>query len=246
MGNVLSWRNTGETSRFPFREDATLLSTTQRSIPEGFLVDAQVFAPNDLEGVPFLKTVRVVGSKILGAVAINDTIIGSFSIASSDVNNGVVALQSDEGFARGTLVFGALAIDAFQTLKIGDNAFTVESAGFEASCVFRYPSNVVNSITVLGVPYSGKIALVEGDGVAIVKTSQSDLRFDATGSPTEIQDCCVDPGESVKSINGAVPNSHGNIQFNVETFSEPETPSDDRQVLRLNSIPNGIRFDLAI
>lgn len=243
--NVLPWRNAGETAKFPFREAASLLSQTDRALPDDFLVDAQIFIPAHLGSQPYLQSLRVAGSKILGTVTTEDgTVLGLFDILAADINNGSAALVSPAGAARGTLVFGSQAIEAFRALSLGDNLFSLDATGFESSCVFQMPGNILHELVFDG-PASGKVVLVEGEGVELVKTAVNSFRLDAKGSVRPIADCCDDPGVAIKTINTAVPNEFGNINFNLEPFSEPEKPEDQRQVLRIRPIANGLEFYLS-
>jgi hypothetical protein len=246
MANVLPWRNAGETTNFPFRESATLLSLSERSLPPEFLVDAQLFMPAHLGLTPYLRSLRVTGSKMIGAIAAeDDTVIASFEISAANINNGVATLLSPDGAARGTLVFGHQAINAFRSLRLGENVFSLESTTFEPSCVFNMPGNVLHEVVFDGVAL-GKIAIAEGDGIFFQKTGPSSVRLDAKGSTSKVDECCNDPGEAIKIINTVVPNLYGNINFNLEPFSEPTKPEDQRQILRIVPIANGVEFFLTI
>lgn len=245
MSNIVPWRNAGETSVFPFREGVSLTAENSGSLPEGLLVDAQIFVPQYISGNPYIGSVGLVGSRISGVIMAGEAILSSFSIDASNINNAVVTLLTETGVAGGVLVFGAQASKVFRTLRIGQNVFTEEEAGFESSCVFRYPTGVLNNIVAGGSLISGKVALVEGKGIELV-VSGNEVRIDAVGSNERIESCCESNGVAIKSINSATHDSSGNLSFNLAQFSEPEDPSDPRQVLRIEPTPHGLNFSLVI
>ncbi len=245
MPNTLPWRNTSETCAFPFREGVTLQSESGGSIPEGLLVDAQVFVPQQLDDAPHIGVITMVGSRLLGDVYVGETLLASFSVEAAEINNAQVQLEDSNGISRGILLFGSQAIAAFRYLKLGQNLFTAADAGLESSCVFRFPSGVLNEIVVDDTHISGKVALVEGDGIEL-KVSGNTVRVDAVGSPSAIAACCESDADSIRFINNAVPDPFGDITFNLESFSEPTSPTDPRQILRIRPIENGIEFSLSV
>lgn len=244
MGNVLPWRNAGETTNFPFSEAASLISNSQRNLPADFLVDAQIFVPAYLGTTAYLSALRISGSKVLGTISAENGVLGTFEASAATINDGFATITAASGAARGTVVFGSQATSVFRNLRLGDNSFTIEAAPFESSCTFSMPGNILHEI-VATTAAVGRVALVEGVGVVLVKEGPSQVRLDAVGSAGPLEDCCEDPGVAIKSINGAVPNQYGNITFNLEPFSEPSGPEDNRQVLRLRQIANGLEFFLS-
>ncbi len=245
MPNINAWRNVGETSAFPFREGVSLTAENSGSLPEGLLVDAQIFVPQYISGNPYIGSIGLVGTRISGVIMAGDVILSSFSVDASAINNAAVTLLTATGISGGVLVFGAQASRIFRTLRIGQNIFTETEAGFETSCVFRYPVGVLNNIVAGGTPVSGKVALVEGSGI-VMSIDGSEVRIDAVGSNARIEACCESNGVAIKSINNATHDASGNLSFNLAQFSEPEEPSDPRQVLRIEPVNNGLHFTMVI
>lgn len=245
MGNTVQWRNAGEVSRYPFRETAGLLSTSNFQLPEGFLVDAQIFKPASFTGSVYLSQLTVSGNLIRGVITAGLLELAQFSIALADLKGGTIPLTNAAGLSRGVIVLGQQAIEIFSKLKLGTNLFAAAQTEFEASCVCALPLPIVNSISTGSVAHSGKIAMVEGVGIRLEKLSDNALRISAVGSTDGLERCCQEIGEPIRFINEAAPNQYGTIILSTEPFNEPEEVTDDRQVLRISTVNNGLVFYLS-
>lgn len=245
MSNVGQWRNQGEVAKFPFRETAGLLTSDNLKLGESFLVDAQIFRPNSTVGTIHLRILTLSGSMLRGSIFAGDDLFATFQIASTELTDGIADLVSPSGISRGLLVLGSRAEEIFSSLKLGDNFFDPEQTEFEGSCVFILPEPVVNELVTGDLTYAGKVALMEGAGVRLVKVSDQELRIDAVGSTAKNEQCCQDLGEPIRLINAAAPNEFGSIAFDLEPFGEPETSQDKRQILRITPVSNGLLFSLS-
>lgn len=245
MGNIVQWRAAGEVAKFPFQEEATLKSTLGLQLPESFLVDAQIFFPAGTSSPVHLSSLLVSGAQIRGTIKGGDSVIANFTLRLADLQGGTVSLVSPEGIARGVLILGRAANQVFSALQMGENLFEPEATAFEGGCCFALPKPVVNSILQNERTGAGKVALVEGKGVRLVKLSDSELRLDAVGATDEKERCCPEVSDPIRQINEARPDSYGGIHFNTEPFGEPLTQTDLRQALRVNVKENGLVFYLA-
>lgn len=237
MPNIISWINSFETSAHPFKDGGV-------SFPQGLLVDAQFVVPSRMTNPITLFYTQNSGTRLTLTFASGVTIIGSASVVAGAINNASVPVMSPDGVQAGVLVFGANASDARQKISLGTKTYTTQRPEIEPSCVFRFPSNVLTSVVTAAGIARGKIALIEGVGVRIVKESDSGIRIDAVGDPEAIRNCCGVSGVPLRRLNDAAPTESGEISINIESFSEPLTAEDLRQVIRIETLPGKLVFSM--
>lgn len=231
MSNISQWRAISEQTSFPF---------TERCLPElsGLFIDARIILPKGSDG-SYLKSISINGDIISFDIrSVDGAKIGVAQIAAGI--GGTASLIDGNGIYRGILV-----ISKDKVIQIIPKSFNPESARFESTCCVASEFKRVSSIAVNKVPYVGKIALVEGDGIKLVKVSDSVLRIDAVGSKEISDACCKEEVGPIRGINDAVPDSYGNISFNIQPFTEPDGVADTIQALRISLDKNGIIFYLS-
>ncbi len=229
MPNFTQWRNISELTAFPFSEGMS------QSL-NGLLVDARVNLPAGSNGA-YLRRVVAEGNGLSFSVySIEGAHVGSGNVQFGEST--VVELLNENGIFSGVLVVS-------QEARPIEGTFTEEEARFETACLVASPFRRVSTVEINGNKIPGKIALVEGSGIKIVKTGDETIRIDAVGSTEDRERCCPDIPEGIKKINDAVPDQYGNISFTLLPYDEPASSSDLMQILRISPNGNGILFHLA-
>lgn len=229
MPNFTQWRNIAELTSFPFMEgmDQSL---------NGLLVDARINLPPGSAGA-YLSKITLDGIDLrISVYSIEGVSIGTGS-APID-GSGVMELFNRDGVHVGVILF---ARDA----TFVSREFTRTNARFETSCLVASPFKRVSLVNINKTNIPGKIALAEGAGVRIVKLGEEKIRIDAIGSTESLEQCCPEIQTPILKINGAVPDSYGNISLEPMPFEEPSHASDLMQILRISTGINSINFYLA-
>ena len=243
MPNILQWREQSEGSRYPFSDNAPLNNGTVE-IPAGFLVDAQVVAPQASSGEVYLRKLNLTGTLLTGTLTCDSLDLATFSIAGNLPGGSPIPLGSPGGTACGLLVTGSRWGEILRGLPQGDVVFLPEQTPIAPGCILKFPIDVLTGLEVDSVVFSGKIALLEGTGIVLVKTPDG-VRIDAIGSNQLTEECCNETGSPLRGINAAVADQYGNLGLVLAPFGEPKQPGDLRQVLRINTIANGIQLSLS-
>jgi len=244
MPNIITWRNSAEGVSYPFAEGVLLDSNHRPAFPLGLVVDAQFVVPSYLPGQVTLASTRNSGVRLELNFLVGGSELGTAAVTSGAINNAVAQVIDPGGLSVGTIVFGSRAAEEKQKVPLGLRAYSAIPLIIEESNVFRFPANVLNRIDSPAGAARGKTAIIEGEGIRLVKEGDGRVRIDAVGNPEKIRDCCPVSGLPVRFINDAVPTEKGQITFNVEAFSEPASHLDRRQILRINSRPNTIIFSI--
>ena len=79
----------------------------------------------------------------------------------------------------------------------------------------------------------------------LVQSGLNTLRIDAIGEQALLTQDCAPTGLALKTINTINPDSLGNISILAQSSMSPQKEADLRQVLRIDSIANGLQFSLA-
>jgi len=241
--NIESWRNQGENSKYPFVESCNLVCDNGVIIPTEFLADAMLFVPSGSQMIS-LTGLTVVGSNLIGTIQVDGSTLGIFTFNAASISNSSASVLDSYGISRGLVVTGSQAAMIFSVLSLGLNSIAAGNIVFESSCIFPSPLQV-NALEMAGGIYSGKIAWAEGDGVKFVKLAPDQLRIDAIGSQSNAEECCQQiQGNPILKVNQAVPDQYHNIQFIMDSFSEPSSSGDLQQILQITAVPNGLIFSL--
>jgi len=240
MPNTVQNQNSGDLQRFPFHE-----ANADSPLPDEFLVDAQVLLPSTLFAPVWIQSLTVSGASVSGVVMAGQNRLGVFKATQQDLAGGVSRIVTKGGIDRGLVVFGRGALSVFGHLGLGTTSFDQGQTALEPGCIIPIPPVVLEEILTSAGSMNGKIALVEGNGIRIVKTSDSSIRFDAVGSTTSRQRCCPPIGPSLLGINDVVPDQFGGLRLLLEPFAEAETPEDVRQILRIQPGEHEIVFSLS-
>lgn len=218
---------------YPFKDDCA-------EILRGLLSDLNILVPNGMTGV-YLRRLFSTGTRVCGEVwgSSPALMVGKFAL--DIATNGATSALS-EGVGSGLVVAGKIEgrLSAGQNILIPINLSAIHPA-----CIMSVAERSVRSITSRKLVAKGKVAFVEGDGVRIVKTSDSSIRIDAIGSTGAQESCCDDGSGSILGVNDATPDEQGNIGLNLQPYSEPSAPTDIIQILRINTSPGKITLSLA-
>jgi len=242
MPNPTQWRNSGDIARFPFSENATLLSDGGVSLPDGLFADARIFCPFFIEPPFYLKSLIYDGSSVSGEIW-GSELVGSFVANLTGFTARSVSLVDSGSAECGVLVFGAAPLDALSKIPIGTHTFSPEAASLETSCLILLPNGACYALMVADIRRTGKVALIEGEGIRLIPEGQT-IRVDAVGATATLEECCQSTGAPLKALNGVGPDSTGRLALGIAGFTEPTTRQDLRQVLRITVDPHGLTFYL--
>jgi hypothetical protein len=240
LSNPQEWRNQNSGVKFPFRESAGLESTSGLLLPNGFLCDAQIFISGQQTSAVYLASISIQGTELQGTVNHGSEVVGVFAI---DFTSPATAdIVAPDGRTCGKVIPGQAVPDVFRSLEAGATTFDPQESEFESSCVVQLPGPALTAIRLAGVPHFGKVCLVEGMGIRLVREARDLFRIDAdnTSGDQNCQDSEAILPAPIKTINAVLPGQYGNINIEPGDYPEPQGPADKRQIIRVSSVENGI------
>lgn len=244
MSNITEWRSAGASSKYPFAERCRLTSTDGWTIPSDLFVDAQIRLPASIEYVELSDLSRA-GGGLSGNVVSGGQHIGAFSFTTETLAGGVAEILDVFGVSCGFIVAADDAPSSLKDLGRSLASFSTGAAVFESSVLFAYPETVLRSISVSETKLSGRVILVEGPGVKLVREGQI-IRIDAIGEREGVSNCDRAPeGVALKTINLVPPNDYGNFTIEPGQYAHPNGPDDLRQTLKIDLSGNTLTFSIA-
>lgn len=246
MSNIVEWRDANDSSKYPFSESCTLISSAhQWSIPDGLFADAQIRLPHGVNTAELISIVRT-GGGIMGTIVSGAQTIGTFEFTVDDLDGGAVPIVDTFGINRGFLVAGISALRELDQMPEGLISFASGRAVFEGSVVFQYPETILQSITISNEVLYGRIVLVEGPGIVMTKEGTQTIRIDAIGLIDDVTDCARLPiGAALRTINTVSPNSQGVFGLEARGYYRPMFPESLRQILKIVPSGNTLTFSIA-
>jgi len=244
MENIFykNWQNQNELRSFPFIDPTG-------SIPEWIFVDLSISCFGNV--FVFLTDLSITSKKINGSFmdSLDNTYTFSKEVNSTDKkisiynkynrNVGVIVLSSD--FYKKIINIGEVLITPYASGE-------TQSIRVYPSCVLSINNNQIEYISIDDKKKSGIFNFIESPDIKIDGTG-SDIIFNASGSSVD-DECCTlidsagNPITVLTRLN-AISTLNGKILIKIKDSGQPSNVLDNRQIIRINSIPNGIQIGAA-
>lgn len=176
--NYPEWRNQNAHRKYPFADNASLLSNEGWLLSNGLLLDARVYLLGAV-GTLYLASIRRVSSQTVLTVA--DSVSQKTCTATIDPTavKDTYALTDAFGRPAGVLVLDQVLA---ATLLSTNATFTAATAPFVASVVASVPDAVLTGVQVGNTVMTGTIPVVAMNGVKL-SVEGSNVRVDVVGDP---------------------------------------------------------------
>lgn len=242
MENIFykEWENQNESTSFPFIDSSNI-------IPPEIFVDLSISCFDNVN--VFLSSISISEKNINGKFIDS---IGNLYTFNKDVVKSEYKIKIYNKYNRdvGVIVLGKNFYKILlKTKKIEILSFTNEGIQVYPSCVLSINGNQAEFISVNGYEQSGIFNFIESPEVKI-DGSGSDIIFNVSGSSSD-DECCTlidkttnNPVLVLKRLNLISPND-GKILIKVKDSGQPINVLQTRQILRINSILNGIQIGVA-
>jgi len=262
MSNIIEWQLGGSQTAFPLRNiDLEKLSYTSPDIANSLfsiLIDASIIMDSESTFVSLLTVYSVDGH-------INIKVKFESGITAFGVDvDGVCHLTDNYGYGRGVIVVNNTHQQV--PLLLGAITFSKNEVKFDQCALIIIPNNVLESIKIDDNKLSGRVRLVEGDGIRMVSKGNNTIRIDAIGSPNEVDlsNCLpsnrgpalqylrIIPPTYTPPINPELdtstlkPDLAGNVNILSGAYTVPKTLTSKSQLLRINPSGNGLELSLII
>jgi len=252
--SVLGWQNEHELNSFPFT--IPLVSDNKVEIPNGLIVDMQVVC----RGIPVVRLLKITiegGSvTVLFQITTEKEKITASASSTLVVGNSYADILDSSMNLYGKIVFGKDAYALSKKIAHGTYSFTRNIYSIEPSCISGIGYNQVNGIKALGSLERGAISFKEGSGVKInalhhTGDTKSYLQINAIGKKPS--GCCPNNylplrNISVMSVSDGYklvsPDENGHLDISTEVAIEPINKESTRQIIRIDTIENGIKIEL--
>jgi len=242
MENVFykEWQNQNELRSFPFIDPNAL-------IPPGIFVDLCISCFGVVS--VFLSSILISEKNINGKLMDSS---GNAYTFEKDIISSDTKINIYNKYKRnvGIVVLGKhfyknlLKIKNIKILNLGAREIQVYP-----SCVLCINGNQAEFVSINNQEQSGIFNFIESNEVKI-NGSGSDIIFDVSGSSLD-DECCTlfdkdthDPITVLKRLN-LVSTNNGKILIKTKDSGQPTNVLQDRQIIRINSIPNGIQIGVA-
>lgn len=240
---VREWRDERAATRFPFSDEAGLVSRTGLAVDPGAFVDGVLY-PVGATGRVHLAAVVVAPR----AVTLEFGDAGGAVVAAGTFDPvdppAAVALADPAGRPAGVLVGAADRLAAFQTYPAGRHPFSRDQGEVAAGALVPVPGSPVRGVVLDdGEVLTGDVWLVGEDGVVLTRTAASTLRVDVVGDPLFRRRLCGEVGlfetpRILRTVNGAGPDAAGAF-----TVWNGDDTADG--VLRVTPTPTGFKVGVA-
>ena len=226
---ISRWQNTSDVSKYPF--------TDSSAIDIQPFIDVQIIS-NAVESTYSLVSLAPFGTGIQGKI---------FNDATNEILSfqcplgGYGPVLNSNGIQCG-MVLSSKASIAIPESGYSWSAGTVE---FDPSCIVQINTDI-SSLTCGGTRCVGDLQLIEGDGIKMTVPSPGVLQISAIGVNGNQSDCRPDlVNGALKTLSGLTPDSRGNFQFSEQYYHEPQSESDQRQILRITPGAGSLTFSCA-
>lgn len=242
MENIFykEWENQNESTSFPFIDAPS-------SIPPEIFVDLSISCFDNVN--VFLSSISISEKNINGNFIDS---IGNTYTFNKDVVKSENKIKIYNKYNRnvGVIVLGKNFYKILlKTEKIEILSFANGGIKVYPSCVLSINGNQAEFISINGEEQSGIFNFIESPEVKI-DGNGSDIIFNVSGSSSD-DECCtlVDrttdtPVTVLKRLN-LISSNNGKILIKVKDSGQPINILQPRQILRINSIPNGIQIGVA-
>jgi hypothetical protein len=221
------YRDENRDSRYPFADDATLVTSSGLALDPATFLDASVY-PIGGSARAALTAIEVSNRLIRFWVGDGDNprrASGEFDPLRPPET---IHLMDPFGRPAGLLLANPILLAASQVWSIGTHAFPAGTAEFVASCVIPTPEiGVRGFLTADGDLLTGDVWWVGENGV-VVRDDEGVVRIDVVGDPLFARRLCYPLGlfatpRFVRTINGIPPGPDGNFRIivGIEAIGTP-------------------------
>jgi hypothetical protein len=237
------FRNEYETTRYPFLDTATLLSTTKQSLDADLFLDASLYPIGSVGGYLYVSKINV--RPRLSRISIADRTRKEKAFVEFDplIAPDVLRIRDEWGRPAGILVSDSLRLSRFTSWAEGDHLFAPDATQFVPSCVVPTPEIGVRGVlTEKGELFTGDLMIVGQNGVVVRQAEDGVIRVDIVGDPLFRRKLCFpfnlfkSPG-FVKTINGCPPDKFGNFNITVGNHLSEET------IIRIRKTDAGLMIE---
>lgn len=204
--------NEAEFVRYPFADDATLVTSSGLAFDADAIADAIFYIPGSSAGVRIDSVTRTPATVTL---SFGDRVSAGLASATFDPAAAPQAIPViAAGRGAGLLVVDPTRISGLQAWPVGVHAFPVGAAEFVASCVVPVVRTAgVASVIVGGVPLAGDVWFFGRDGV-VLSADGSTIRIDLAGNPLWARAECADgftPVSLLRTFTVSGPDGESNV-----------------------------------
>lgn len=223
------FRDEYETTRYPFTDTATLLSSEGQAIDPDLFLDASLYPIGSVGGYLYVAKINVRPRLVRITIADRTRKEKAFVEFDPLIAPDVLYVQDEWDRPAGILVSDSLRLSRFTSWAEGDHIFAPEATPFVPSCVIPTPEIGVRGVlTEKGELFTGDLMIVGQNGVVVRKEGDDVIRVDIVGDPLFRRKLCfpIDlfkPPGFVKTINGCPPDSFGNFNITVGGHLNEET-----------------------
>ncbi len=223
MPDVLfpEFRDQYETTRYPFMDTATLLSSGGQAIDTDLFLDASLYPIGSIGGFIYVSLItiqpRAIGITIADRTRQAKATVTFDPLAAPDI----LRFTDSWGRPAGILVTEAARLTRFTSWAAGDHVFLPAATQFVPSCVIPTPeAGVRGLLTAADELLTGDVVIVGENGVVVREETPSVIRIDVVGDPLFRRRLCdpldlFKPPGFVKTINGCPPDANGNFNLTV-------------------------------
>jgi len=239
MENIFykEWQNQNELRSFPFIDPHNI-------IPSEIFVDLSISCFGNVD--VFLSSISISEQNINGKFLDSSNNLYKFNkdIIKSDTKIKIYnKYDRDVGSVVLSKNFYSILL---KTKKIEIPQIAGGGIKVYPSCVFLVNSSQAEFISINGAAQSGIFNFIESPEVKIDGTG-SDIVFNISGSSSD-DECCTlidkntnQPVPILKRLN-LISSNNGKVLIKVRDSGQPINVLQDRQILRINYIPNGIQI----
>jgi hypothetical protein len=229
------FRDQFEFTRYPFSDDALLVSDTNQRIDNDTFLDASLY-PIGNSGKLHISAIEIEARAVTIWVS-NLLRVRKASVVFDPFDAPDVLVLHDEwDRPAGVLVSEPLRLARFSSWPTGAHTFAIAAAEFVASAVIPTPEIGVRGIlTEKDELLTGDVWLV-GDNGVVVREDNGAIRVDIVGDPLFVRKLCFpvdlfEPPIFITTINGCAPDEFGNFNLTVGNHENAQTivriyPSD--------------------
>lgn len=243
------WRPQQADSKYPFADDATLVSSTGRVLPKNMLLDAQLYPIGGTANM-YLRSIEVSRDDVTVRIGndAGDLCSGKFDRYSPPSE---IALEDSYKRAAGLLVADPAILSQFQVWEQSKHLFTQESGAFAASVCVPTPEIGLRGLVLEDdTIVTGDVWLVGEHGVVVrYDEAAGAIRFDMVGDPLYLKKECEDqtdqtggielfaPKAYLKTINHLPPDAYGDFKITAGSHWAKDT------ILRIYPQPDGVHVE---
>ena len=214
------FRNENTDSRYPFADNATLISQSGMQLGDDIVVDALLHPVSDTNQL-YLDSIQITGATALFVIGDNTAskYVGTADL--STIQDGSIGIQDGSQRPAGILVVDPLRVKTLLGWAQGVHTFGITAAPFVLSCCVPSPLVGVTGLAAADMPtLTGDVWLVGENGVILSFTDQDSIRVDVVGEPLAARKLChnneafVAP-QFLKTINNIPPSAWGGFTLTI-------------------------------